>query len=109
MSYDDKNRREFPFEDTIRTRYSSFRGRQRHGFSSILDLLTLIVFLSIGLAVLAAVWFALVFVLFISPFFIIGIMALRWISPQRPEPYRPTRRDERDPDVTIIDVEVDRS
>ena len=109
MSYDDKSRRDFPFEDQIRTKFHSFRTRRVHGLSSLIDLITLIIFVSLGVLLLSAVWFGLVLVLFLAPIFILASAALRWLGPKRAEPYTQGPRRYRDADVTIIDIEVDKS
>ncbi len=110
MPFDESGpRREFPFEKTVRSRYHSFRSRKVHGLSSLFELAGLIVFMALATFALALITLVLMLVLFAAPFFILATAALRWLSPHRAEPYQAPRNPHRDPDVTIIDVEVDRS
>ena len=105
---DEFRRGPFPFEHTFRRRYQTFRSRGLHGFSSLFDLVALILVVFLGIMFLTLVLFLLLFALFVAPVILLAGFALRWLGVRRVEPYQP-RRDQRDPDVTIIDVEVDRS
>lgn len=88
----------FPFEDTIRSRYSVFRSRERHGLATLLDLAWLIIALSLIIVVLLVVLSGLFVVLFAAPFILLALTLARWLSPPR----------RRIPRGTIIDVEVER-
>jgi len=105
---DEFRRGAFPFENTFRRRYRSFRSRELHGFSSLFDLMALILVVFLGIMFLSLVFFLLLFALLVAPVILLAGFALRWLGLRRVEPYS-ARRDRRDPDVTIIDVEVDRS
>ncbi len=88
----------FPFEDTIRSRYSVFRTRERHGLATLLDLAWLIIVLSLIIFALIIVLGGLIMAMFAAPFVIVALAIARWLSPPR----------RRIPHGTIIDVEVDR-
>lgn len=106
---DEFQRGAFPFENTFRRRYRSFRSRELHGFASLFDLMALILVVFLGIMFLSLVLFLLLFALLVAPVVLLAGFALRWLGLRRVQPYQPSRRDRRDPDVTIIDVEVDRS
>jgi|GEM_PF-3470945 len=109
MSDQDEFRRgAFPFENTFRRRYRSFRSRELHGFSSLFDLMALILVVFMGILFLGLVLFLLLFALLVAPVILLAGFALRWLGVRRVQPY-PSQRSRQDPDVTIIDVEVDRS
>lgn len=95
----------FPFEHTIRRRYSTFRARDRHGLSSLSDLVAIILGLAVIIALLTLVLFVLVAVLLIAPFLLLAMVALRWLGLKQKPVYRYKRQSESD--TTIIDLEAD--
>ena len=108
MTNDDRRSRmrDFPFEQTIRHRYRSFRDRPLHGLASLADLGMLVLILGFVILVMTVIFFVLLAVLISAPFIILASAAWRRILPQKPEPYDVSRQ-HRDADVTVIDVEVD--
>ena len=96
------------FEDMVRRRYRTFRSRSGLGLSSLVDLISLILVLIAAILFLSMLVLGLLVVLVFLPFLILAGAALSWLGLRRVNQMgssRPTR----DPDVTIIDVEPDRS
>ena len=87
----------FPFEDAFRRRYTVFRGRKRHGWGTLLDIIWMIATLSVIIVFMLFALAALVLALIAAPFVILALAIARRISPPR-----------RIPHGTIIDVEVER-